>query len=765
LAQPVDDWDGFESGESPRFRQRHNLLAIAWQRKSRVVFGILVGFLLGTLFYTQRPPVYQSGAQVLVVRKNPNVLPIAGGDPRLSYVEDYLATHLVLIRTPLLIERAVKKRDLGSLPSLIGTGDPVGAISAALSAQRDGKDATSGPNNIINLTYRGPVAADCGKVLKAIIESYKDFLDETYRNVSDDTLELITRARDILEKDLREKDAKLRAFRVKSPVVWHGKDGLAAHQSRVIEVESKWSTLLVRQMELSQRLKTIEKAQKNGQPPDAVLVLAMLSPASTDLRSSQVLDRNPDEQLLPLLLQEQQLSEEVGKDNPQLVGVRKRLAMARELLKRPGNGKSADSAKTTDPLQRQIEALKLELEETELMRGELGRLLEARRAEAKQLNSHELEEETLRDDVTRAQQLYESTIKRLAEINLVRDAGGFDARALSKPSAGAKVAPSAFQIIGVGVLLGALCGLGLAYLADVMDKSFRTPEEIRRRLGLAVVGHIPVITPDDEATCKIQAGATLLDPYLCSYYRPKSIEAEAYRAVRTALYFGALGQGHQVIQITSPMQGDGKSTLAANLGVSIAQSGKRVLLLDADCRRPRLHRLFGVPDRRGLATVIAGQDQWQDVLQETPIEGLTLLPCGPVPHNPAELLTSPRFQELLGLLRERYEFVLIDTPPLLAVTDPCAVAPRVDGVLLALRLAPNGRPQAERAREMLGVLGAKILGIVVNGVSHGKGAGLYSASHYTYEGDYEKGYIAAEGEESPREEMAFYQDKAERPDQ
>src|SRR5262249_3549316 len=142
------------------------------------------------------------------------------------------------------------------------------------------------------------------------------------------------------------------------------------------------------------------------------------------------------------------------------------------------------------------------------------------------------------------------------------------------------------------------------------------------------------------------------------------------------------GEGHKVIQVTSPNKGDGKSLLIANLAVSIAQSGKRVLLIDADCRRPRQHKVFNVRAESGLASVIGGMDDLPAAVVATAVPGLWLLPCGPVPPNPAELLTSPRFKHLLDEMREQYDFVLVDTPPLLAVTDPCVVAPRVDGLFL-----------------------------------------------------------------------------------
>jgi polysaccharide biosynthesis transport protein len=206
--------------------------------------------------------------------------------------------------------------------------------------------------------------------------------------------------------------------------------------------------------------------------------------------------------------------------------------------------------------------------------------------------------------------------------------------------------------------------------------------------------------------------------------------------VRTALYFGTGGTKPRVIQITSPNRADGKTTLSANLSVSIAQSGKRVLLVDADFRRPRLHKVFALPAGTGLASVLAGTADLADAIQDSVVAGLSILPCGPRPSDPAELLSSPRLPEVLEGVRAHYDFVLVDTPPLLAVTDPSVVAPRVDGVLLNIRVSKNSRPDAERAREVLSTLGATIIGVVVNGVSSdGVGYGA-PRDHYNYQSEY-----------------------------
>src|SRR5262249_53757961 len=234
--------------------------------------------------------------------------------------------------------------------------------------------------------------------------------------------------------------------------------------------------------------------------------------------------------------------------------------------------------------------------------------------EARGLMSVELEEAQLRTHVTQLEQLHEVTVKRLTEINILKDAGGFDARVLSKAGPGFQVAPKALMTMLAGFFLGALAGVGAAYLADHADRGFRSSEEVRARLGLPLVGHIPFLKPNADAALRLAAGDQTLDPMLVSHYSSMTVEAESYRAVRTALYFGTQGEGHRVIEITSPSKGDGKSLLAANLAVSIAQSNKKVILVDADCRRPRQHKVFALTARAGLANVIAGEVDLQSAI-------------------------------------------------------------------------------------------------------------------------------------------------------
>jgi capsular exopolysaccharide synthesis family protein len=742
---------GFDNPDAAVPQAAGGLLTVVWRRKSLVALGVVLGMVGGILAYAQRPPVYQATAQVMVIKKRGDPLPIAGGDPRMSYVEDYVSSHMVVIRSSVIVERAVKKRNLQQLHSFGGQGDPTGAIVASLGAARDNKDSNSGPNNIINLSYRGSVADDCPEVLNAIIESYKSFLDEAYHNVSDENLTLITAHRDHLKREVIEARAKHRAFRNQhASLIFTPSDGVNVHRRHVHEAEEELTKLTARKTKALGELANIEKAVAGGESRDKVLALVV--PLTQEVRKGPPESQPVRDKLILLRMEEAKLRTATGfsEGHPEVKAIRKQIALGEQLLQeleeaRAQSGQSWSEAVErayADPLERYVRLRRFELVQIEIEEQTRKQQLDDAKRQAVELDRYERDEAELREKVVSTEKELEETTKRLNEMTRVREAGGFEAQVLARPGTGVKVAPTLYQFLLGGCLLGLLAGLGLAYLVEAADKSFRTPEEIRRRLGLPVVGHIPLLTPDPEAIRKVEAGQVVPDPLLCCHYRPRSAEAEAYRAVRTAIYFSVEGEEHKVIQVTSPNQGDGKSTLASNLAIAMAQSGKKVLIVDADCRRPRQHKVLGIAAPLGLADVLTGQAAVDAAIQPTGTEGLSLLPCGPLPPNPAELLTSPRFQELLGELRQRYDFVLVDTPPLLAVTDPCVVAARVDGVLLTIRMSRKCRPGAVRAREILAALGVKILGVVVNGLDREGGSGLYHADNYGYTEDYAEGDAA-----------------------
>ncbi len=692
---------------SPRGPNYASVAQVALRRISLLVLGLVVGGVLGVLYYAQSTPLYESRAQLLIVKKRPDALPMGSQDAIQAQSDDYLSTQVGILKSPLIVARALQDKDLEPLQSSL-SGD---AVLRSLTATRDPKDPR---NNILYLTFRAPASQDSQLVLKAIAAAYKQFIDETYKSVSDETVKLITHARDILEKDLTKKEAAYREFRLKSPVLLlRGKSGTSLNQEQLLNLQARMSATQLRHDELQGRLDELEKAVKEGRSREELILMAsQLGSAPVALDDGGRKGPGKTVELASALFEEKWLLEDHGPNHPQVQAIRKRADLARAFI---------------------MQTLSQEMKDATLSIRSLEAILKETLGNTKATMTYEIEDDGFRNNISRTQQLYDAVLRRLQEVDIVRDFGGYTTQVIQPPTAGFKVSPQLIMIFPA-LCLGLLGGLGLAFLADYTDKTFRSAEEIRRRLDLPVIAHIPLIQADGDISESVVRNGAAIDPVVCCYHRPKSREAETYRAVRTSLYFSARAGGHKVIQVTSPTAGDGKTTLAVNLAVSIAQSGKKVLLVDADMRRPRLHQLLGLSKKRGLASLILEECKAEEAIVQLPaLEGLAVLPCGRPPPNPAELLTSLRFQDLLNALREQYEFVIVDSPPLLAVTDPCVVAARVDGVLLTFRISKNGRPLVERAHSMLAALGTKVLGVVVNGVRvHRAGYEGYGYDGYTY---------------------------------
>lgn len=213
---------------------------------------------------------------------------------------------------------------------------------------------------------------------------------------------------------------------------------------------------------------------------------------------------------------------------------------------------------------------------------------------------------------------------------------------------------------------------------------------------------------------------------------PKSVASEAYRTLRTNIQFSSLDRPLRTLAVTSAGPGEGKSTIVANLAVVIAQAGYKCVLVDCDLRKPVQHHIWGLSSRRGLTSVLLGNMPLDQVLHETHVPGLSVLPCGPKPPNPAELLNSQAMEHLMAELQSRADWVIFDTPPVVAVTDAAILGRKVDGCLIVITANSVPRDVALRAKENLLAAKANLLGVVLNRVEFGPGHGYY---YYYYQED------------------------------
>jgi len=303
----------------------------------------------------------------------------------------------------------------------------------------------------------------------------------------------------------------------------------------------------------------------------------------------------------------------------------------------------------------------------------------------------------------------------------------------------APVSPNYLKNIFVGILLGLFLGIGVAYALEFSDTSLNTVEEVERHLKRPVIGIIPKTgtgPADRFAEHKVNS-------YFVTHEYPKSPVSEAYRTLRTAILASSVDEKVSRLLITSTGLSEGKTTTSTNLAVIFAQANNRVLLMDCDLRRAAVHKAYGIHRVPGLADVLMDTAELDGALRATEVANLTVLPSGIVPPNPSELLGSKKFERILEGLSASFDMVVMDAPPVLAVTDPLVLSRLADGTCYVICAGRTDRNAARRGLRLLERTGSRLLGIVLNQVDVTRVYGTYG---YKYYSQYYRAYTEGKSE-------------------
>ncbi|MDA1212092.1 MAG: polysaccharide biosynthesis tyrosine autokinase [Planctomycetota bacterium] len=422
-----------------------------------------------------------------------------------------------------------------------------------------------------------------------------------------------------------------------------------------------------------------------------------------------------------MLLHEQKLIYDEGKGNnhPEVINVRKGIETLTEFYRQRGielpqrgpNGVPA-AASEIDFVAVYLRSLQQQLLALEHRDAELTALYDKEELLARNHSKYQVKERILRDEIDRVQGLYDKVETQLDQLLHIRPNQSYSLKVVA-PTKDELMVKRHLMFLAGGVAGCVGCIAGLIYLSLMRDTTLKTLDEIRRHLPGNVLGTIPDF--DAEALPKADDPYAQWHPALCFLHQPGSHEAEAYRSLRAALLVSIQNQNLRVVQISSPEPSDGKSTVAANLALAASQSGKKVLLIDADLRRPTQHALFKLPHDIGLTEVLEKEIEVQNAIQTTTIPNLSVLTSGCSPANPAELLSSVRWDQMMMSIRSEYDLIIVDTPPVLAVSDPCIIAPRIDGLLLVVHLFKTTRSAILKARDLLETHHVRLLGSIANG--------------------------------------------------
>lgn len=771
-----------------------DFLKLAWRYRILLVLGLLVGLGWGYYQHIQQPIYYRSSAQVQIVEPVSKALPVEGlesGTKRRS-----LDDEAMVMRSEAILRNAADLGELDQTPEFKGKSAESIAVQLAnkLKIQPVALKANSSSNSIFEISFDSGDPTTTNRVVQSVIDAYAEHLQSHYSNVGEETINLIQSARTEVLERLEELEKEFDEFRQASPLVFRGGQAASIHRENADQFLAQKQTLVVRKMQLETTLRVARESLDAGEPVEAVLIAlsgqkmsgasgdpettAMEKMASAKARQVEKEMTMPqsaqvrEERLVPLEVRYNELLQKFGSSHPSVRSMKVEMDLVRRSIDRMEAAEAeydrkmrevlgpeeARDPNNIDPkamlkrsLQLQILALRQQLHAVEEELEVFDSAYQFEVESAKSESSAEMRMARYERDIARQQSLYDRIVARLDEINIVVDSGGLRLFTLQSPKKGAQITTPISKSLLMGGFLGLMLAGGLAYVRELSDKSYRSAEQVAEHLGMPVIGHVPVVKPEKKLAAEVANG---YDPHLVSFYRPKSSSSEAFKAIRTAVYFSNRSGDYKVIQITSPTPGDGKSTVAANLAITMAQSGKSVLLIDTDLRRPRVQKLFGIEQEQGLAWLLDQlpkmptreqvKERLGEVITESDVDNLSVIGAGARPDNPSELLSSSRFDATINTLRGLFDIVIIDSPPLLAVTDPSTVASRVDAVMLVVRIRKIVKPLAARASRMLETLEANVVGTIINGVGsrEAKGYGKYADTdgYYNRGRYYQYGY-------------------------
>lgn len=691
---------------------------------------LIAGCLLGAAHYATATRIYESNAEIQVLEAGSHAV---DGASQASRQLKEMPSYVNVIQSDAVISRVVQDLSPVHLQHL---GQRREDWNSRLGAQLTVRNPID--TNVMELRYRSADPEMAAAVLRSIVAAYIAFIDETHQGTSREVLDTLTREKASLEQTIDAKNAELIQLRENLEEFDNGEDGNRVNilVQRVIGLNRSLAAVGQETINARASLMAMETAVRNGED---VLQYAMRSVDEIGkqlMRHEFGLDNDDEYAMARIndqLLNDRSLlfaarNKGYGDNHPLIqrlsrsIQLKEQWLMDQPRLKRQRVGQ----VRNRQLAPRLLAMARQRLEEAIGRENSVRREFEREKQAALQLNGQMAKLRILDADIVRLNSFYDVLLTRMKDVDLNKDKG-VNIAILGEPEVSTSPVSPRLSIVVLAALVGGLgTGLFAVYIMYVLDDRFRSLDEMQAILKVPVLSTIrEMAIPEGEAVNSLVTVA-----------RPSSVEAESYRGLRTALVHHT--QDTRRVVVTSSQPGDGKTTTIGNLAVVFGQAGRRTILIDADMRRPGLTTTLGLRSENGLSTLLSSERPVGEVAEESRIAGVTpnldVITSGHRPVNPAELLSTERFMELLAWAETNYEQVLVDAPPVLAVTDASIIGRLVDAVMLVVRPEFNSRRMVIQAAEAVTTLGCHLIGAIANQVSSNRDGG------YGYGYGYGEGY-------------------------
>ena len=709
-------------------------LRIVYKRRWTVMtaFGVAFGWMF--LYNSTEIPLYTARVQLLIENDIPNVVKFDDVYETNKLTNDYYQTQYKILQSRLIARRTLEAGQLWKHPALVGPAvgaaptyadylrtalqsawifSPVAAAASEPDADETSdqtaavdtflRSVTVTPvrnSRLVDVSFQSPDPQFAATVANSLAKQYIEQNLEFRFLATKEATEFLN-ARTVEQRQaVEQSENKLQAYR---------------EQTGAMAIEDRQNIVVQRLADLNAavmkaRTDRIEKQSMHDQIQKIHTNRAALDTFPAVLNNAFI--QQLKVQLNELQRQQAQLEEKLGARHPDMTRLQSAI--------------DSTEARFTTEVQKVVQAFRNDYLAAEANERALQSSLEQQRGEAQQLNRAAVQYGVLQRDAATDQTMFAGLLQRSRETGIAGELRTSNIRVVDPAEVPrAPSSPDLRSNFRVALLGGLLFAVGLAFGFEYLDSRIKEPDELKKVLGLSFLGMVPAFNPKETIGSPLMGSGMPAD--FC----------EAFRGIRSNLLFASATAGPKTVVVTSTGPGEGKTVVSTNIAAALAQSGARVLLIDADMRRPKAHEFFGMSCEPGLSNVLVSNAKASEAVRRTKMPNLWMLPCGKLPPNPAELLGSARFQEFIHSLNEHFDWVIIDSPPVMAVTDAGVLAHWAMGVVFVVGSEMTNKWTARNALEQLDAARPNYLGAILNKVDVRKNPYFYS-KHYRKE--YQKYY-------------------------